>query len=326
MTELEHGYPHHLAGEACPPPDQVSGRTLDMAHRAAARFAAELHPVDAAEPDVEELFGATAWRKAAAIEQLFAEANAAAPKRSKASDGTIGNAAHAKLGKGSDHNAWLIYRGAGIVRAGDVTNDPALNLPAVWDRARQAAYDRRLPQLLDGGYLILNGAISAEDFSGWRRYTGSNPHVTHGHVSVSLNPAQFDLSAPWGIFAPAAAPPPPRPAPPAGFTGPDLTGTGLGLRGEQGANGPRVAAWQAFLASRYPAYRHTCGELAADGWWGPVTSRWNREFAHRSGITSSDGLNIGPKLAATYARAGLFRNLSAARARAAGHVPRGARR
>lgn len=126
--------------------------------------------------------------------------------------------------------------------------------------------------------------------------------------------------------APAPAPaPPPAPSGP-GWTGPDLTGAGLGLRGDVGNNGPRVAAWQAFLRDTYPAYRHEHGELATDGWWGPVTTAWNAEFGHRSGIPSADGRNIGPRLAAAYHRAGLFRRLSAARVRVLGHVDRRARR
>lgn len=121
-------------------------------------------------------------------------------------------------------------------------------------------------------------------------------------------------------------PGPAAPPAPSDWTGPDLTGAGLGLRGNVGDNGPRVAAWQTFLRDTYPAYRHAHGPLVPDGWWGPVTTAWNREFGHRSGITSADGANIGPKLAAAYHRAGLFRRLSAARARVVGHVDRHARR
>jgi hypothetical protein len=124
--------------------------------------------------------------------------------------------------------------------------------------------------------------------------------------------------------APPPPPPPPTPpTPPTGWTGPDLTGSGAGLRGEQGNNGPRVRDWQAWLRDTYPLYAK---HLEVDGWWGPQTTAVNAEFGHRSGIPSADGLNIGPKLAAAYFRAGLFRSLSAARARAAGHITRGARR
>jgi hypothetical protein len=33
----------------------------------------------------------------------------------------------------------------------------------------------------------------------WRPYDGSNPHEKHMHVSVSLDPAGFDSTVPWGI-------------------------------------------------------------------------------------------------------------------------------
>ena len=124
--------------------------------------------------------------------------------------------------------------------------------------------------------------------------------------------------------APAPAPPaPPAPAPGPRWTGPDLTGTGPALRGQQGNSGPRVQAWQQFLRDRYSLYAK---HLAVDGEWGPQTTAVSAEFAHRSGIPSADGANIGPQLAAAYYRAGLFRSMSAARARVLGHVTRGARR
>lgn len=320
MAELP-TYPYHLAGADAPPPDPVPPRLLEMAARAQDR---ERGP-----EDPEQLWGATPWRSAGAVDVLFFEADTAAAGRSKRSDGRIGDARHAALGDDSDHNPWLIHRGLGIVRAGDLTNDPALALHVAFERLRALAHAGQLPQVLNGGYAILNGRITAPDWSGWREYTGS-PHVTHGHVSVSLNPAQFDSRAPWGVFtapAPAPAPPPParRPAP-GGWPGPDLTGTGTLLRGVQGNNGPRVQAWQSWLAANYPAYRHRLGDLVADGDWGPITTSWNREFGQRSGIVSADGLNIGPKLAAAYFRAGLFRALSAARSRVLGHVQRTARR
>jgi hypothetical protein len=49
------------------------------------------------------------------------------------------------------------------------------------------------------------------------------------------------------------------------------------------------------------------------------------EFAHRSGIASADGLNIGPQLAAALTRAGFERPLTA-RERVTGHLRRGTRR
>jgi len=129
--------------------------------------------------------------------------------------------------------------------------------------------------------------------------------------------------------APVPAPAPPAPAGP-GWTGPDLTGAGPSLRGQaagqpQGpqSNGPRVARLQEFLRSEYSLYAK---HLVLDGWYGPQTAGVLDEFARRSGIPESDGLNIGPKLAAALHRAGLERGLSAARAGVLGHVTRGARR
>jgi hypothetical protein len=307
------GYPHDLAGEDAPPPVDVAPRTFEMAVRAAAARRAE-------QPDVE-LLEAAPRRLAVSLEVLLVEVDAAAPKRSKASDGTYGDAAHAARWEDSDHNAWLIHKGVGVCRARDITNDPAVRLAAAFERLRALAHAGKLPQVLNGGYAILNGRITREDWSGWKTYTGPNPHVVEGHVSVSLNPAQFDSRAPWGIFAPAAAPTPPRPAP-AKWTGPDLRGTGTGLRGDQGNNGPRVKAWQEWLNRYYPAY----SKLSTDGVWGEKTTAVNRAFGRRSGIPSADGRNIGPALAAAYWRAGLFRPLSAAQHRAIGHVRRDDRR
>jgi hypothetical protein len=105
-----------------------------------------------------------------------------------------------------------------------------------------------------------------------------------------------------------------------GFTGPDLTGRGTGLRGDVGNNGPRVAALQAFLRDRYPLYAKS---LAADGWWGPATTAAIAEFGHRSNIPSADGRNIGPKLAAALYAAGFDR--TAAQARALAHIRRNPR-
>ena len=313
------GYPEHLAGEPAPAPEQPGIRVLAMALKAHGKH---LEAVD------HQLVTAAPWRVAGSLEVLLAECNTAAPTRHTASDGTIGDARHQLEngpngpGSGSDHNPWVILDGKGIVRARDITNDPVLELPAAFERLRARAAAGALPQVLGGGYAILNGRITAADWSGWRVYKGADPHVSHGHVSVSRDPARFDSRAPWGLFSSEQPAPPPLPAPPSGFTGPDLTGTGEGLRGDEGANGPRVAAWQAWLNANYPAY----SRLAVDGWWGPQTTAVNAEFGHRSSIPSADGRNIGPKLAAAYWRAGLFRQMTAAQLRVAGHRARSARR
>lgn len=296
------GYPYHLAGEDADAPVGVHSRVFSMAIRARAREQHGPDPLTAGEQLLDE---AANWRLAGSIAELFTEANAANPDRNKASDGTIGNAAHQAEGKNSDHNPWLVVAGMGVVRAGDVTNDPAMNLPTVAERIRQKAEAGQLPQVTGGGYVILNKRITTDDWKGWKVYTGPDPHVSHMHVSSSRLVVAFDSRAAWGVFGPAPAPAPPAPPVPSGWTGPDLTGSGPSLRGQQGYNGPRVALWQTALASRYPAYADSCGQLVADGWWGPITTRWTAEFAHRSGVPESDGANIGPRVAQAAYRAGI---------------------
>lgn len=163
------------------------------------------------------------------------------------------------------------------------------------------------------GLIVWGGTWDAPDTDGM-----------HFEGAPGSTPEQVTALAATLAQHPAPAPtPPPVPPPAAGWTGPDLTGSGTGLRGAQGANGPRVQAWQAWLRATYPLYAK---HLEPDGWWGPQTTAVNAEFGHRSGVPSADGLNIGPQLAAAYHRAGLFRSLSVARARAVGHITRGTRR
>jgi hypothetical protein len=150
--------------------------------------------------------------------------------------------------------------------------------------------------------------------------TWSLPDTDGMHLEL-VDGATFEqVAALTRKLTPTPTPAPDRPTPARG-TGPDLTGTGTGLRGAEGDNGPRVQSWQSWLNRYAPAY----AELTVDGVWGPKTSLVNAEFGRRSRI-ACDGRNIGPRLAAAYWRAGLFRPLSAARERAVGHVTRTARR
>jgi hypothetical protein len=123
----------------------------------------------------------------------------------------------------------------------------------------------------------------------------------HWEVTKGVTPLQVDaLSAALSgqappAPAPAPSPPPPRVvAPGPGWTGPDLTGHSLALRGEEGHNGARVSRLQAWLRSTFPLYAKGLG---VDGWWGPQTTGVMREFGQRSGVRSADGRNIGPQLA-----------------------------
>lgn len=137
-----------------------------------------------------------AWRVARTLDVLLAEINAIAPNRSKASDGSIGDAAHA--GRNSDHNPWVKDGALGIVTARDFTHDPThgCDAPAVAEFLRQLGKsgDKRVK------YVISNRRIAGVigDWA-WRKYTGLNAHEHHVHVSVSPEKRYYDSTAPWGV-------------------------------------------------------------------------------------------------------------------------------
>lgn len=140
------------------------------------------------------------WRAARALDQLLDEVNAAAPHRSKLSDGTIGDPAHSA--RYSDHNP----NAAGVVRARDITHDPEHGV----DGAQLAERIRQLgiaghPALQAGAYVIHNRRIASATLDGapwdWEPYSGRNPHTKHVHVSVSSSPRGYDSRRPWGVMA-----------------------------------------------------------------------------------------------------------------------------
>lgn len=119
---------------------------------------------------------------APSLVQLRNEVNARWPNRSKVSDGWIGDASHSA--RASDHNPdWRAPgRRRGVVRAIDVTTrgiDVNLLL-------KHTTNDRRV------AYVIYNRRIFTHS-RGWYRYTGSNPHTNHVHVSIAhTNTAEND--------------------------------------------------------------------------------------------------------------------------------------
>jgi hypothetical protein len=121
------------------------------------------------------------WQVAPALERLHGQLNALAPRRSKASDGAIGDTAHAA--RTSDHNPWFCLAGQRYVTARDWTHDPRGELDcAQLAAALRDGRDRRLK------YVIWREQIMA-GFAGpapwtWRPYRGSNPHNKHLHLSV----------------------------------------------------------------------------------------------------------------------------------------------
>lgn len=138
------------------------------------------------------------WRVARSLNTLLAQINALAPRRSKTSDGSIGDAAHAT--RTSDHNPWYVLGGTGVVTARDFTHDVAGGLDCHWLAARLVASgDKRIK------YIIWSNRIWGPA-TGWRPYSGVNPHTHHLHLSVVASPL-CDDTTPWRLA------PPPKPAP-----------------------------------------------------------------------------------------------------------------
>lgn len=133
-----------------------------------------------------------AWRVAKSLDVLLAQLNARAPRRSKVSDGSIGDAAHATTN--SDHNPWY---GGGIVTARDFTHDPAGGLDCNWlADVLVRSKDSRIK------YLIWNRRIldSRPQHNPWKwmPYSGSNAHTHHLHISVMPNAGADDTRA-WNL-------------------------------------------------------------------------------------------------------------------------------
>lgn len=225
---------------------------------------------------------ATPWRNCNASLRFVEALNVAYPRRDKASDGTIGDAAHAT--RSSDHNPWVVVAGKGVVRARDVDKD-GIPAAAIVEALRKlgAAGD---PRLTGGGYIIFNRRITTPDFKGWKVYTGSNPHDKHFHISFSLRQAGFDSNAPWAIFAGGTTPP---------ATGGAKAGDGVL---ELGDAGPSVVQLQKVLSRWYPDRA-----ITADGDFGPATLALVKHFQGKAGLTV-DGV-AGPATLAALGLSGL---------------------
>lgn len=125
---------------------------------------------------------------APALNTLLDQLNRKAPNRSKASDGALGNAAHAA--SISFHNP----NPAGIVQARDYTHDPANGLDTHNWLAPMLVKSRD-PRILE----IISNYQYWTPAGGWVPYTGSNPHDHHLHLSVRSEPSLYNSTAPWNL-------------------------------------------------------------------------------------------------------------------------------
>ena len=132
------------------------------------------------------------WRVAKCLLVLRDQLNALAPARSKASDGTIGDAAH--LTRASDHNPWVREGDVGIVTALDITHDPEHGCDA--GLLAEQLVQSRDPRIK---YVIFDRRICSSRIEPWvwRPYTGKNPHTTHVHISAIPDKDAYDDQTPW---------------------------------------------------------------------------------------------------------------------------------
>jgi peptidoglycan hydrolase-like protein with peptidoglycan-binding domain len=204
-----------------------------------------------------------AWRVAKSIFKMRDQFNAACPRRNRSSDGFIGDAAHAS--RSSDHNPWVKDGKTGIVTAGDFTHDP-INGMHTWDIAEYLR-QMRDPRIK---YVISNRRIfsSVQNPWIWRKYTGSNPHSSHMHVSVHSTKNHYDSEAAWKLF-------PSQPSIPSDPDSPDRRPV---LR--MGSTGEFVQEVQNILG------------IAVDGVFGKITDESVRKFQRMSKVRE-DGI-VGP--------------------------------
>lgn len=197
------------------------------------------------------------WRVAFSLDELLLQLNQMYPHRSKVSDGSIGDAAHAL--RTSDHNPWY---GPGIVTARDFTHDPDGGIDGHKLSAQlTTSGDRRIK------YVIWNYRIW-EPGVGWQAYHGSNAHTHHVHVSVVASKLCDDRT-PWKLGTAGS---------------PVLTVL------KQGMSGPAVKRMQDLLWVRVTPDRlkpFIQNKFKLDGVFGEQTAKLVKVFGEQVGINNS---------------------------------------
>lgn len=217
------------------------------------------------------------WRLARSLETLRNQINALSPHRSKASDGTIGDKAHAS--RSSDHNPWVKDGGTGVVTALDVTHDPkaGVDIQKLADMLI-ASKDSRIKYIICNGRIV-SGSGQKQPAWKWRKYSGSNAHTRNVHISVKSAKSAYDSTAAWKVSASDIA---------------EVAPADSVLK--KGSRGPFVAELQGNLN------RLGYGPLRADGDFGAKTEAAVKAFQKKAGL-SVDGW-AGPRTIEAIGKAG----------------------
>jgi hypothetical protein len=127
-------------------------------------------------------------RRAYSLETLLAQINAAFPGRNTASDGWLGDAAHAA--RVSQHNPLP----NGVVCAIDITEDLSVGLNC--NQLMEELDASNDPRIF---YVIHDKQIDNSDDTR-TPYKGTNPHITHLHISARWDrPDLYDNPSPWAL-------------------------------------------------------------------------------------------------------------------------------
>ena len=226
----------------------------------------------------------TDWMVAPCLDTLLAQVNKFAPQRSKRSDGSIGDAAHAA--RKSEHNPLkLPFCPKPLVRARDFTHDPVKGFDCGLFVPRMVALkDARVK------YIIWDWKIWYPS-TGWQPYSGVNGHTSHCHVSVRDDPGIMSEHV-WNIpiMTSAVLPAVPNAAP-----------AGQRILAE-GATGDDVWKVQDWMNRMYPGYVNTPIPRVNPPRFGPQTKRVVIEFQRALNL-APDGI-IGPQVWAAMAKEG----------------------
>lgn len=147
------------------------------------------------------------WVLVACLVALRAEFNRLNPNRDKASDGSIGDTAHAA--SSSDHNG--DESGATPYEDSDNINEVhAIDVDATgpWPRGltmqiivnhiaaeHRAGRDDRLQNIIYMGRIISR----SWGWDSWHTYSGANPHDKHAHFSARYTTGQENDTTSWGV-------------------------------------------------------------------------------------------------------------------------------
>lgn len=202
---------------------------------------------------------------APSLVKLRDQIDAAWPNRSKASDGWIGDTSH--QARKSDHNP--DYSANGVVRAIDVTAK-GINVNALLKAAKK---DLRTE------YIIHKGKIYGASHFKARKYTGSNPHTHHVHISIKHVASAASNTSNWLLKSTAKPNTKPKGYSAATKKYQDAQRYYPGMV-RDGINGPMNKAhkkWVKRLQNALNQWHAVTPKLKKDGWYGPAVVRATRQ-------------------------------------------------